>query len=350
MAEGAVPPESRPTTAFARVMWDTGVVIMPDGRNCEMLIQSNLFHGKLRQLPLTNMQTLQFGLRASERWHLCNLTISGGGISCQPVNFAYKAQKKFLPTAPGFCSLWVYQKDPSVFALCAGPPNDARVLVMTADSAEDAEQWVRAIAGRLYLNELRLDDDMIPEFISIFYLFDTDGSGGISLDELQAASRGLGNPKSAEDLVATITNLQIELNASGSISLPQFLKVLKDGLLQPAASGEMLLMQAFRLLDADSSGSISLEALRGYLTQKGLNRMTEEEVDSFVTGADANGDGRIQYDEFVSANRARLRLDEGGGELKTGRKAGRVANANQKEANQNAMNRAQTEADRQLGV
>jgi Ca2+-binding EF-hand superfamily protein len=26
------------------------------------------------------------------------------------------------------------------------------------------------------------------EFISIFYLFDTDGSGGISLDELQAAS------------------------------------------------------------------------------------------------------------------------------------------------------------------
>ena len=150
--------------------------------------------------------------------------------------------------------------------------------------------------------------------------------------------------------MATITNLQIELDASGAISLPQFLKVLKDGLLQPSVSGEMLLMQAFRLLDADSTGSISLEALRGYLTQKGLNRMTEEEVDSFVTGADANGDGRIQYEEFVSANRARLRLDEGG-ELKSGRvKSGRDANANQKEANQNAMNRAQTEADRQLGV
>ena len=150
--------------------------------------------------------------------------------------------------------------------------------------------------------------------------------------------------------MATITNLQIELDASGAISLPQFLKVLKDGLLQPSVSGEMLLMQAFRLLDADSTGSISLEALRGYLTQKGLNRMTEEEVDSFVTGADANGDGRIQYEEFVSANRARLRLDEGG-ELKTGRiMSGRDANANQKEANQNAMNRAQTEADRQLGV
>ena len=28
-------------TAFARVMWDTGAVVMPDGRSLEMLIQSN---------------------------------------------------------------------------------------------------------------------------------------------------------------------------------------------------------------------------------------------------------------------------------------------------------------------
>ena len=90
--------EQRPETAFARVMWDRGVVTMPDGRHTEMLIQSNLFHGKLRQLPLTNMQTLQFGLSPSERWHLCNLTVSGGGISCQPVDTRYRSQKKFVPT------------------------------------------------------------------------------------------------------------------------------------------------------------------------------------------------------------------------------------------------------------
>ena len=159
-AEQAGPAEQK--TAFQRVLWETGAVIMPDGRPTEMLIQSNLFHGKLRQLPLTKMQTLQYGVSPADRWHLCSLTISGGGISCQPVDPRYKSQKKFLPTQPGLCSLWVNQGDYSVFALCAGPPNDARVLVMTADSAEDAEQWVRAIAGRLYLNELRLDDDMIP--------------------------------------------------------------------------------------------------------------------------------------------------------------------------------------------
>ena len=48
-------------------------------------------------------------------------------------------------------------------------------------------------------------------------------------------------------------------------------------------------------------------------TAEGLvgHRMTEAEVDSFVTSADANGDGRINYEEFVAANRARLHLDEG---------------------------------------
>ena len=182
---------------------------------------------------------------------------------------------------------------------------------------------------------------MIPEFISIFYLFDTDGSGGISLDELQAASRGLGNPKSAEDLVATITNLQIELDSSGAINLPQFLKVLKDGLLAAPVSGEIMLLQAFRLLDSEGVGSISLDQLRGYLTQKGLNRMTEQEVDSFVTGADANGDGRIQYEEFVAANKARLHLDEGGAPGPV--KPGRTQTVTQ-EANQSALDRARDSA------
>ena len=95
---------------------------------------------------------------------------------------------------------------------------------------------------------------MLPTELSSFfdsnselYLFDTDGSGGISLAEpLQAASKGLGNPTSAEDLEdiedvedldfppdfssrprpSTVTNLQVEPDAPGSISPPQFLKVL----------------------------------------------------------------------------------------------------------------------------
>ena len=197
------------------------------------------------------------------------------------------------------CSLWRDQKDTKVFAVCAGPPDSAQVLVMAADSMEQADQWVCAIAGRLYLNELQLEEEMVPEYIAIYYLFDTsDGKGGISLDELQAASEGLGNPRSehgnlTEALKATLTRLQIKADAQGLLSLPQFLKVralhvtacasrrgccshlaaispylpqvLKEGLLQPSASGEDLLMQAFRLLDEDGTGSISREALAAWL-------------------------------------------------------------------------------------
>ena len=258
------------------------------------------------QLPLTNLNTLRFGRQfergpdrgssggSSERWHLCNLRVSGGGISCKPVDAACRAQKhrKFLAMDPGQCSLWRDEKDTKVFAVCAGPPDSAQVLVMAADSVEEADRWVCSIAGRLYLSELQLEEEMITDYISIYYIFDTDGKGGISLDELQAASEGLGNPRSehghlTEELKATLTRLQIKTDAQGLISLPQFLKVrplhdarasrkgllqpfppisqvLKEGLLQPSASAEDLLMQAFRLLDEDGTGSISREALAAW--------------------------------------------------------------------------------------
>ena len=132
--------------------------------------------------------------------------------------------------APGQCSLWRDAKDTKVFAVCAGPPDSAQVLVMAADSVEEADKWVCSIAGRLYLSELQLEEEMITDYISIYYIFDTDGKGGISLDELQAASEGLGNPRSehghlTEELNATLTRLQIKTDAQGLISLPQFLKV-----------------------------------------------------------------------------------------------------------------------------
>ena len=196
------------------------------------------------QLPLTNLNTLRFGRQfergpdrgssgsSSEQWHLCNLSASGGGISCKPVDAACRAQKhrKFLAMAPGQCSLWRDAKDTKVFAVCAGPPDSAQVLVMAADSVEEADKWVCSIAGRLYLSELQLEEEMITDYISIYYIFDTDGKGGISLDELQAASEGLGNPRSehghlTEELNATLTRLQIKTDAQGLISLPQFLKV-----------------------------------------------------------------------------------------------------------------------------
>ena len=269
------------------------------------------------QLPLTNLNTLRFGRQfergpdrgssggSSERWHLCNLRVSGGGISCKPVDATCRAQKhrKFLAMDPGQCSLWRDEKDTKVFAVCAGPPDSAQVLVMAADSVEEADRWVCSIAGRLYLSELQLEEEMITDYISIYDIFDTDGKGGISLDELQAASEGLGNPRSehghlTEELKATLTRLQIKTDAQGLISLPQFLKVrplhdarasrksllqaarasrksllqpfppisqvLKEGLLQPSASAEDLLMQAFRLLDEDGTGSISREALAAW--------------------------------------------------------------------------------------
>jgi len=56
--------------------------------------------------------------------------------------------------------------------------------------------------------------------------------------------------------------------------------------------------QAFKTLDKDGSGKISASELRELVTTHG-NPMTEEEADKLIAMADTNGDGEIDYNEFI---------------------------------------------------
>ena len=56
-----------------------------------------------------------------------------------------------------------------------------QVLFVSADNEADAALWVSAIAGRLYTNELRIDEDLVVEYIAIFQHFDVDANQRISI-------------------------------------------------------------------------------------------------------------------------------------------------------------------------
>jgi len=57
------------------------------------------------------------------------------------------------------------------------------------------------------------------------------------------------------------------------------------------------LMLAFKIFDADDSGTISAQELRDKLTTLG-ERMTDEEVDELLAECDADGSGSISIAEF----------------------------------------------------
>ena len=56
---------------------------------------------------------------------------------------------------------------------------------------------------------------------------------------------------------------------------------------------------AFERFDKDNSGVISADEIRDVLCFGSANTLSTEAVDKIIKQVDENGDGEIQFDEFV---------------------------------------------------
>ena len=58
------------------------------------------------------------------------------------------------------------------------------------------------------------------------------------------------------------------------------------------------------MFDKDGSGTISADEIREVLCFGGSNSLTTEAVDAIIRQVDENGDGDIQFEEFVTMMQA----------------------------------------------
>ncbi|CAL9196210.1 unnamed protein product [Musa hybrid cultivar] len=184
----------------------------------------------------------------------------------------------------------------------------------------------------------QLTDDQIAEFKEAFSLFDKDGDGQtlsiplcspfsfffsfflfvrpvqnvvlswffyspfgcITTKELGTVMRSLGqNPTEAE--LQDMIN-EVDADGNGTIDFPEFLNLMARKMKDTDSEEE--LKEAFRVFDKDQNGFISAAELRHVMTNLG-EKLTDEEVDEMIREADVDGDGQINYEEFVKVMMAK---------------------------------------------
>lgn len=173
------------------------------------------------------------------------------------------------------------------FAMASKDPKAAA----TAPKAAGAAPKAAAAGGDL---QHGLTDEQIAEFKEAFSLFDKDGDGTITTKELGTVMRSLGqNPTEAE--LQDMIN-EVDVDGNGTIDFPEFLTMMARKMKDTDSEDEI--REAFKVFDKDANGLISATELRHVMTNLG-EKLTDEEVDEMIREADVDGDGQINYEEFV---------------------------------------------------
>ncbi|KAL6971691.1 myosin I light chain Cam2 [Sarracenia purpurea var. burkii] len=139
-----------------------------------------------------------------------------------------------------------------------------------------------------------LNEEQIVEFQDAFNLFDKDGDGCITIEELATVIRSLDQNPSEKELQDMIS--EVDADGNGTIEFPEFLTLMANKMKETDAEEE--LKEAFKVFDKDQNGYISANELRHVMINLG-EKLTDEEVDQMIREADLDGDGLVNYEEFV---------------------------------------------------
>merc|ERR1712224_1143213 len=141
----------------------------------------------------------------------------------------------------------------------------------------------------------QLTEEQINEFKKALSLFDEDSDGTITTKELGTVMRSLGqNPTEAE--LQDMIN-EVDTNWNGTVEFPEFLTMMASKM--KARDSEEEIKEAFHVFDKDGNGFISAAEIRHVMTNLG-EKLTDEEEDEMIREADIDGDGQVNYEEFVT--------------------------------------------------
>jgi len=137
---------------------------------------------------------------------------------------------------------------------------------------------------------LQSTGDQIDALREQFRLIDTDGNGVITKNELVQAFEAA-PPSHVKDIRAWAEALfeQLDSDSSGVIEFTEWEAAALRSFTEISDSA---ILAAFRTIDVDATGNISLDNLSRLID------VSNEELKNIMASADTNGEGVIDFEEF----------------------------------------------------
>ncbi len=137
-----------------------------------------------------------------------------------------------------------------------------------------------------------LNAESVAKLKEVFDVFDYDGSGNISVDELVNTIKALKLESQAGQILAIVNAAGV----SGEFDFGTFIDIFGFG---GDSSNEATLQTVFEAFDTTGSGAFGPEEFEKVAASVG-EQFNPAEVDQMIDFADKDRDGVINYEEFVN--------------------------------------------------
>ena len=145
-------------------------------------------------------------------------------------------------------------------------------------------------------NSTNLSENEIAEFKRAFSMFDKDGDGTITTKELGTVMRSLGQNPTETELQDMVN--EVDQDRNGTIDFSEFVTLMTRKMAESTDDPDAEMRDAFKMFDLDQNGTISPAEFGQVMATMG-EKLTDQEVADMIREADTDGNGEIDFKEFV---------------------------------------------------
>eukprot|EP00397_Hematodinium_sp_SG-2012_P036451 GEMP01039354.1.p1 GENE.GEMP01039354.1~~GEMP01039354.1.p1 ORF type:complete len:520 (+),score=129.96 GEMP01039354.1:3-1562(+) len=182
--------------------------------------------------------------------------------------------------------------------------SSARLVSLHATVVEHLSDFVKeASLKKMALNVVarEMTENDIEDLKKLFQAFDINGDCMLTFEEMK---KGVSKCSTSGNVDLLKLFEEIDTDGSGSIDYTEFLASSLD---RKRYTQESVLWQAFKTFDVDGSGAISTGELQQVLNQESISKVTRKskrELEALVAEVDVDGDGEINFEEFLTMMRS----------------------------------------------